>query len=145
MWRISDMVVTNPRLDDKGRTVLHVDYSQSFTTISWTLVGLIDRKTVTMYTPLVLALVTLAAAHPGYRDSIPNGYTVPNPCGSDSWQAVGHYDPFHHTIAKNQFGKVRLAIIYTVMSVYMWIDWVPGNHFGSRVQKGYNPILIALA
>ncbi|XP_052721511.1 temptin-like [Crassostrea angulata] len=58
-----------------------------------------------MIVPLVLALVTLAVAHPGYRDLMPNGYSVPNPCGADTWQAVGHYDPYHHTIAKNQFGK----------------------------------------
>lgn len=58
-----------------------------------------------MIVPLVLALVTLAVAHPGYRDLMPNGYSVPNPCGADTWQAVGHYDPNHHTIAKNQFGK----------------------------------------
>nr|XP_022291081.1 temptin-like [Crassostrea virginica] len=42
--------------------------------------------------------------HPSFRDKIPNGYAVFNPCGSSFWQAVGHYDPDHHTMEKNPFG-----------------------------------------
>jgi len=57
---------------------------------------------------MALALAGLVSAHPYYRDRIPNGHTVPNPCGSGYWEPVGHYDPVHHTRAKNVFGKVSL-------------------------------------
>lgn len=43
---------------------------------------------------------------PYYRDAIPNGYAVFNPCGSSFWEAVGHYDPDHHTTEKNPFALV---------------------------------------
>ncbi|XP_045206654.2 temptin-like [Mercenaria mercenaria] len=60
---------------------------------------------------LVVTLISIAAisAHPYYADRIPNGYTVPNPCGSGSWQAVGHYDAIHHTHDKNPFGMAFAA------------------------------------
>ncbi|KAH3701022.1 temptin-like [Dreissena polymorpha] len=59
---------------------------------------------------LVIALCLAAAfAHPGYRDFFPNGYSVPNPCGTGVWEAVGHYDPQHHTIIKNRFGRAFAA------------------------------------
>lgn len=44
---------------------------------------------------------------PQYRDLIPNGYQVFNPCGANFWEAVGHYNAVHHTIDKNPFGKVK--------------------------------------
>ncbi|XP_034322252.2 temptin [Magallana gigas] len=52
----------------------------------------------------VLGLLPLVCGHPYYRDYIPNGYAVFNPCGASYWQAVGHYDPNHHTVMKNPFG-----------------------------------------
>lgn len=52
------------------------------------------------------ACILVIGAHPYYRDLIPNGYNVPNPCGGGIWEAVGHYDALHHTIQKNQFGQV---------------------------------------
>ncbi|XP_052805958.1 temptin-like [Mya arenaria] len=50
-------------------------------------------------------LVAAVSAYPTYRDKIPNGYSVPDPCGGGIWEAVGHYDPTHHTILKNMFGQ----------------------------------------
>merc|ERR1712137_1171208 len=44
------------------------------------------------------------SGHPEYRALFPNGYSVPNPCGTGYWDAVGHYDPTKHTITKNPFG-----------------------------------------
>ncbi|XP_062590083.1 temptin-like [Saccostrea cucullata] len=52
-----------------------------------------------------LSLIGLSSvgALPYYRDRIPNGYKVFNPCGSSYWEAVGHYSPFTHTAEKNPF------------------------------------------
>ncbi|XP_052254787.1 temptin-like isoform X2 [Dreissena polymorpha] len=59
---------------------------------------------------LVFALcLAVSCAYPDFRDFFPNGYTVPNPCGSGIWEAVGHYDPNHHTVNKNRFGLDFLA------------------------------------
>lgn len=49
----------------------------------------------------------VVSSHPYYRDAIPNGYAVFNPCGASYWEAVGHYDPNHHTIDKNPFAQVE--------------------------------------
>lgn len=54
----------------------------------------------------VLGLLPLVWGHPYYRDYIPNGYAVFNPCGASYWEAVGHFDPNHHTVLKNPFGIV---------------------------------------
>ncbi|XP_045205717.2 temptin-like [Mercenaria mercenaria] len=64
---------------------------------------------------LVVAAVTFATicAHPQYRDSIPNGYSVPNPCGLGTWETVGHFDPHHHTHDKNPFGLAFAAAGHT--------------------------------
>ncbi|XP_078330994.1 temptin-like [Crassostrea virginica] len=56
----------------------------------------------------LLGLV-FVSSHPYYRDRIPNGYAVSNPCGAGFWEAVGHYDPNHHTIDKNPFGLAFAA------------------------------------
>lgn len=56
---------------------------------------------------LCLVGIISVSAYPNYRDNIPNGYAVHNPCGSFFWEPVGHFDPSHHTKDKNQFGKVR--------------------------------------
>ncbi|XP_060591796.1 temptin-like [Ruditapes philippinarum] len=53
---------------------------------------------------LALGFVSAVSAHPYYADLIPNGHSVPNPCGTGLWLAVGHYDPIHHTHDKNPFG-----------------------------------------
>ncbi|XP_052695550.1 temptin-like [Crassostrea angulata] len=60
---------------------------------------------------LVICLFGLLAvsSHPYYRDAIPNGYAVFNPCGTSYWEAVGHYDPNHHTIDKNPFAQAFAA------------------------------------
>jgi len=59
------------------------------------------------YIVVAVACVTAVVAHPYYRDQIPNGYSVPDPCHAGSvWSPVGHYDPVHHTIDKNPFGQV---------------------------------------
>ena len=55
---------------------------------------------------IALCLLVSVRGHPYYRDYIPNGYAVFNPCGANFWEAVGHYDPLHHTVLKNPFGMV---------------------------------------
>ncbi|KAK3593438.1 hypothetical protein CHS0354_020200 [Potamilus streckersoni] len=59
---------------------------------------------------LILILINVVGVIYGrtfYRDSIPNGHSVPNMCygiiGGRIWAAVGHYDPDHHTQSKNPF------------------------------------------
>merc|ERR1712179_572628 len=66
-----------------------------------------NRKTMalTQIVALACALVSCALSHPAYRDMLPNGYSVPNPCGGGTWDAVGHYDAIHHTHDKNPFGR----------------------------------------
>eukprot|EP00105_Crassostrea_gigas_P021620 XP_011440809.1 PREDICTED: temptin [Crassostrea gigas] len=56
---------------------------------------------------LILCVVGISCVFsaPQYRDLIPNGYQVFNPCGANFWEAVGHYNAVHHTIDKNPFGK----------------------------------------
>lgn len=58
---------------------------------------------------LILCVVGISCVFsaPQYRDLIPNGYQVFNPCGANFWEAVGHYNDVHHTIDKNPFGKVK--------------------------------------
>lgn len=58
---------------------------------------------------LILCVVGISCVFsaPQYRDLIPNGYQVFNPCGANFWEAVGHYNAVHHTIDKNPFGKVN--------------------------------------
>ncbi|WAR04971.1 hypothetical protein MAR_020340 [Mya arenaria] len=60
----------------------------------------------------VLAIISFVCCsgvlgHPYYRDRIPNGFSVPNPCdgGATLWEAVGHYNPLHHTVDKNPFAQ----------------------------------------
>ena len=59
-----------------------------------------------MLLSVVFVLLPAVFGHPYYRDWIPNGYAVFNPCGASFWEAVGHYNPTHHTIVKNPFGVV---------------------------------------
>ena len=42
---------------------------------------------------VALLSVSAVAGFGSYRDIIPNGRTVPNPCNGGFWQAVGHPDP----------------------------------------------------
>ncbi|KAL4233041.1 hypothetical protein ACF0H5_007727 [Mactra antiquata] len=50
--------------------------------------------------------VAVVLAHPYYQQLIPNGAAVPDPCNAGGlWLAVGHYDPNHHTQAKNPFAR----------------------------------------
>ncbi|XP_063431365.1 temptin-like [Mytilus trossulus] len=54
---------------------------------------------------VIVLTIHIYSCKPSYRDYIPNGYIVPNPCFSPRvWDAVGHYNPVHHTLIKNQFG-----------------------------------------
>ncbi|XP_052254860.1 temptin-like isoform X1 [Dreissena polymorpha] len=61
----------------------------------------------------IAVLLGAAYAHPFYRDGFPNGYSIPNPCGGGIWEAVGHYDPHHHTINKNRYGLAFSAAGHT--------------------------------
>ncbi|XP_061181570.1 temptin-like isoform X1 [Saccostrea echinata] len=70
-------------------------------------------------------------AHPYYRDRIPNGYAVSNPCGSGFWEAVGHYDPLHHTHDKNPFGLAFAA------AGHQWtVDLCNADSDGDGVSNG---------
>ena len=73
----------------------------------------------------LLGLV-FVSSHPYYRDRIPNGYAVSNPCGAGFWEAVGHYDPNHHTIDKNPFGLVyKFYLFIYLFIIYLFIiDWL---------------------
>ena len=76
----------------------------------------------------LLGLV-FVSSHPYYRDRIPNGYAVSNPCGAGFWEAVGHYDPNHHTIDKNPFGLVYTFYWFIDLLIYWFIylfiiDWL---------------------
>lgn len=55
-------------------------------------------------------IVVIVVAHPGYRDNIPNGYNVMNPCPArfDHWQGVGHVI-FGGGGLRNLFGMVSHA------------------------------------
>ena len=66
----------------------------------------------TMNTVLAFALVCIpmVMGHPYYRERIPNGYSVPDPCSGGIWEAVGHYDPLHHTIQKNPFAIASIFL-----------------------------------
>lgn len=62
---------------------------------------------------LILCVVGISCVFsaPQYRDLIPNGYQVFNPCGANFWEAVGHYNAVHHTIDKNPFGKLTGRLV----------------------------------
>lgn len=74
----------------------------------------------------VLGLLPLVCGHPYYRDYIPNGYAVFNPCGASYWQAVGHYDPNHHTVMKNPFGVVstRCQLISSILHRFLFYLYI---------------------
>ena len=62
---------------------------------------------------LFLLSVTAVWNYPQYRDAIPNGHVVPNPCykvkgGQELWQGVGHKS-ISGGGELNPFGKVRLG------------------------------------
>ncbi|VDI82142.1 temptin-like [Mytilus galloprovincialis] len=59
---------------------------------------------------LALSVVGTVLCRPNYRDGIPNGYSVPNMCGTSAfWDPVGHMNPFHHTKSQNPFGAAYSA------------------------------------
>ena len=61
---------------------------------------------------LVFALVFVVESYPFYRDRIPNGYNVPNPCNTRLvWDGVGHRNKAGAGV-RNPFGEVRLCIVY---------------------------------
>ena len=39
---------------------------------------------------MFLPLIVCCYAYPRFRDIIPNGYNVPNPCTHGKWKGVGH-------------------------------------------------------
>ncbi|KAJ8303279.1 hypothetical protein KUTeg_019675 [Tegillarca granosa] len=52
----------------------------------------------------LISLSVFVLGHPGFRDKLPNGYAVPNPCPSSLvWNAVGHYNPNRFTAILNPF------------------------------------------
>lgn len=61
---------------------------------------------------LALSVVGTVLCRPNYRDGIPNGYSVPNMCGTSAfWDPVGHMNPFHHTKSQNPFGAVSRLFV----------------------------------
>ncbi|GFO05697.1 temptin [Plakobranchus ocellatus] len=44
-----------------------------------------------MWNVLTLSLLVVATlGYPNYKPLIPNGFSVPNPCGNGFWRGVGH-------------------------------------------------------
>jgi hypothetical protein len=70
---------------------------------------------------LLSVWIVVLQAHPYYRDQIPNGWSVPNPCGGGIWEAVGHYDPHHHTVLKNPFAQVQTKMAL-ICAIYSFIE-----------------------
>lgn len=88
-----------------------------------------------MYKVAIISLLfAAAAAHSTYQNLIPNGHTVPNPCGTGYWLAVGHFDPLHHTHDKNQFGLVSFFISYIIVWVLIRAVLVRFNCFIVKYQ-----------
>ncbi|VDI33513.1 Hypothetical predicted protein [Mytilus galloprovincialis] len=57
------------------------------------------------FVTLLLVISPMVLSRPNFRDLIPNGYHVPNPCRIPAtWNPVGHYNPEHYTNLKNPFG-----------------------------------------
>lgn len=57
---------------------------------------------------LFFCALSLSVAHRTYRDRLPNGYNVPNPCKPGTiWEAVGHNDPLNGSHQHNPFGEVN--------------------------------------
>ena len=64
-------------------------------------------------------LVVICVAHPGFRDLIPNGYNVPNPCINLPflWNAVGHNTSTGGR-APNVFGAVSNQLYSLMFSTH---------------------------
>ena len=73
----------------------------------------------------LLLTITLVQGYANFRNNIPNGGGVPNPCSSGYWSSVGHYSINSGTVEKNQFALV---------SFYVHIQWKLANptHRGTR-------------
>lgn len=69
---------------------------------------------------LGVALVQVCFCRTYYRDRMPNGYSVPNPCQTSAiWEGAGHFNPFHHTHLKNSFGNVCIhTVVNTNAKIY---------------------------
>ncbi|GFS21873.1 MOXD1 homolog 1-like isoform X3 [Elysia marginata] len=57
-------------------------------------------------------LVASAMGYSGYKALIPNGDSVPNPCGDGTWPGVGHW-LIYGTGERNPFGEDFKANGYT--------------------------------
>lgn len=69
------------------------------------------EPTMVLKVASILLLISVVCGRPEYRNLIPNGPSVPNPCGSTViWDAVGHFQPLKHTHLKNSFGNVSSSI-----------------------------------
>ena len=74
----------------------------------------------------LLLTITLVQGHPNFRNNIPNGHGVPNPCGSGFWSAVGHYNYNSGTEEKNQFALVSFDV---------HIQWKLSNPTHQRIRE----------
>ena len=61
---------------------------------------------------IVSCAISVVWSHKTYQALIPNGETVPNPCSSGMWGAIGHFSPAHENGEKNKFGQVCVTISY---------------------------------
>ena len=60
---------------------------------------------------VIVSIIGMVYGRSNYRSGMPNGYSVPNPCGTPLvWDPVGHFHPIHHTHLKNSFGQVSYHI-----------------------------------
>ena len=62
-------------------------------------------------TAVIASVICMVYGRSSYRNSMPNGFSVPNPCGTPViWDLVGHFNPLYHTQLKNSFGHVSYHI-----------------------------------
>lgn len=57
--------------------------------------------------PYIVQLVAVVTGHAEFRNNIPNGFSVKDPCsGKNTWEAVGHVTAKYTSPKRNIFGVV---------------------------------------
>lgn len=79
----------------------------------------------------IVILAATVIGFPWFRNDIPNGNNVPNPCAGQSgvWQGVGH-DQEPGGGSRNPFGLVRIftyIISLSIAGLLYWFWWIT-NH-----------------
>lgn len=98
--------------------------------MNWCIWNLISRAFFNMayFTKTILATLTivhLSWCWSRFKDYIPNGNKVPNPCSTDPssmWSAVGHLSPGNGG-PRNPFGKVSTVIKVALDLCIIWLTF----------------------